>query len=84
VVQRGQRIDTNVFNTERRTAYFASPTFRTTGLVDGCPPGLAAKGNGCLPPGQAKKLIGAVAPVALGSALLPVDYRNWYPDNDDY
>jgi hypothetical protein len=24
----------------------------------GCPPGLAKKGNGCLPPGQAKKLYG--------------------------
>ncbi|ANU08575.1 hypothetical protein [Paraurantiacibacter namhicola] len=25
------------------------------GLIDGCPPGLAKKRNGCLPPGQAKK-----------------------------
>jgi hypothetical protein len=25
------------------------------GLIEGCPPGLAAKRNGCLPPGQAKK-----------------------------
>jgi len=25
------------------------------GLVDGCPPGLAKKFNGCMPPGQAKK-----------------------------
>lgn len=83
-VERQQRGDRNVFNTEQRTAYFASPTFRTTGLVDGCPPGLAAKGNGCLPPGQARKLVGAAVPAALGSALLPVDYRNWYPDNDDY
>ncbi len=24
-------------------------------LIDGCPPGLAKKNNGCLPPGQAKK-----------------------------
>lgn len=28
---------------------------RYTGLIDGCPPGLAAKYNGCRPPGQAKK-----------------------------
>lgn len=63
---------------------FASQGFRTTGLVDGCPPGLAAKGNGCLPPGQARKLVGAVLPAALGSALLPPLYRNWYPDTDDY
>ncbi|MBD3729745.1 MAG: hypothetical protein IE933_08580 [Sphingomonadales bacterium] len=26
------------------------------GALDGCPPGLAKKNNGCLPPGQAKKL----------------------------
>ena len=56
----------------------------TRGLIDGCPPGLAAKGNGCMPPGQAKKLVGAAVPVALGAALLPSEYRSWYPDNDDY
>ncbi len=26
------------------------------GLVNGCPPGLAKKNNGCLPPGQARKI----------------------------
>ncbi|NJC42278.1 hypothetical protein GGQ87_002573 [Brevundimonas alba] len=26
------------------------------GLVTGCPPGLAKKGNGCLPPGQARQI----------------------------
>ncbi len=33
--------------------------FRRTkdrGLVNGCPPGLAKKNNGCLPPGQARKI----------------------------
>ncbi len=30
--------------------------FRETGLLDGCPPGLARKRNGCLPPGQARQL----------------------------
>lgn len=29
---------------------------RRGSLIDGCPPGLAKKRNGCLPPGQAKKL----------------------------
>ncbi len=29
--------------------------YRETGIADGCPPGLAAKRNGCLPPGQARK-----------------------------
>jgi hypothetical protein len=26
--------------------------------VGGCPPGLAKKNNGCMPPGQARKLLG--------------------------
>lgn len=30
--------------------------YRDYGLIRGCPPGLAKKNNGCLPPGQAKKL----------------------------
>jgi hypothetical protein len=84
ILQRQERTDTNVFNAEQRTATFAIPGFRASGLVDGCPPGLAAKGNGCLPPGQAKKLLGAAVPAALGSALLPPLYRSWYPDNDEY
>ncbi len=29
-----------------------------TAVIDGCPPGLAKKNNGCLPPGQARKLWG--------------------------
>ena len=27
------------------------------GFANGCPPGLAKKNNGCMPPGQAKKYI---------------------------
>ena len=57
---------------------------RGFGNYDNCPPGLAKKGNGCLPPGQAKKMIGAVLPVALGSQLLDGPYRQWYRDNDQY
>ena len=49
-----------------------------------CPPGLERKDNGCLPPGQAKKLLGASLPAAFGSAMVPYAYRNWYADNDDY
>ena len=30
-------------------------SFTTAGVIDGCPPGLAKKRNGCQPPGQAKK-----------------------------
>ena len=29
---------------------------RDRGLIAGCPPGLAARDNGCLPPGQARKI----------------------------
>ena len=29
------------------------------GSLNGCPPGLWAKNNGCMPPGQAQKLLGA-------------------------
>ena len=51
---------------------------------DDCPPGLARKYNGCLPPGQAKRMIGVALPVALGSQLLDGPYRQWYRDSDRY
>ena len=34
----------------------ASVPYRDYGMMRGCPPGLAKKNNGCLPPGQAKKV----------------------------
>lgn len=49
-----------------------------------CPPGLAAKNNGCLPPGQAKKLVGQRLPDRYRDDLLPAYYRTWYPDSDRY
>lgn len=58
---------------------------RGRGLIAGCPPGLDKKDNGCLPPGQAKKLIGtAIARTAFANSPLPPVYRTWYRDNDDY
>jgi hypothetical protein len=51
---------------------------------DGCPPGLAKKHNGCMPPGQAKKLIGNRLPFAYRDSYLPVSLRDYYRDNDDY
>lgn len=48
-------------------------------VADGCPPGLAKKGNGCLPPGQARKL----GPVDGWSSWYPSRYRDddwWYGD----
>ena len=52
--------------------------------VGGCPPGLAKKNNGCLPPGQAKKLfrVGQRYNTALGSRYgfgqIPYSLRNQY------
>ena len=50
----------------------------------GCPPGLAKKNNGCLPPGQAKKLygVGQRWPVGYGHPWtfnqIPYDMRAQY------
>src|SRR5262249_37678595 len=50
----------------------------------GCPPGLAKKHNGCLPPGQAKKLynVGQRYPSGYGVPWtynqIPYDVRNRY------
>jgi hypothetical protein len=55
--------------------------------MNGCPPGLAKKGNGCMPPGQANKAfrVGELLPAAyFPSYNLPDQYRDWYQDNPDY
>ena len=50
----------------------------------GCPPGLAKKNNGCVPPGQAKKLynVGQRFPSSYGNLWnynqIPYDLRNQY------
>jgi hypothetical protein len=52
--------------------------------MGGCPPGLAKKNNGCLPPGQAKKLyrVGQRFPAGYGYAWnynqIPYDLRSRY------
>ena len=51
---------------------------------NGCPPGLAAKNNGCLPPGQAKKLVGTRLPDRYWDERPPAYYSTWYPDDDRY
>ena len=56
----------------------------------GCPPGLAKKNNGCLPPGQAKKLynVGQRWPGNYGYAWnynqVPYDLRTQYGFNPNY
>jgi hypothetical protein len=58
--------------------------------VGGCPPGLAKKNNGCLPPGQAKKLyrVGQRFPLGYGHAWnynqIPYDIRSRYDLNPNY
>lgn len=50
----------------------------------GCPPGLAKKNNGCMPPGQAKKLynVGQRFPTSYGDRWtynqIPYQWRNQY------
>ena len=60
---------------------------RGNGLIDGCPPGLWMRGNDCMPPGQAAKLIGA--PLSAATSImalnsLPQQMQYYYPDTDDY
>lgn len=54
------------------------------GLIDGCPPGLYMKNNGCLPPGQAKKLVGTRVPQSFASYSVPAPIAYLYPDTPSY
>jgi hypothetical protein len=61
------------------------------GHVNGCPPGLAKKGNGCLPPGQARKAMwsqGYRVPVSYSRwssyNSIPSRYRSYVPYNANY
>ena len=55
---------------DRRTVY---SYYRTEYIAGNCPPGLAKKNNGCLPPGQAKKMwvVGQPLPPAIVYYPLP-------------
>lgn len=54
-------VEREVFQTRdgRPVAYFHREDDR--GMIAGCPPGLARKDNGCLPPGQARQIARAAA-----------------------
>ena len=59
--------------------------FATRGLVDGCPPGLAKKNNGCMPPGQLKNsLLGQAIPSAYRNGIVPLALQNLYGDTPNY
>ena len=57
--------------------------------VNDCPPGLARKNNGCLPPGQARKLFAQGQRIPVGYNFfsdyndIPVAYRSRVPFDDD-
>jgi hypothetical protein len=53
------------------------------GLVNGCPPGLWMKNNGCLPPGQERKLLGQSINSFRASSV-PFALSIFYPDTNDY
>ena len=46
--------------------------YRTEYASAGCPPGLAKKNNGCLPPGQAKKMWAMGQPLPVGIVYYPL------------
>jgi len=53
------------------------------GSIDGCPPGLWMKNNGCLPPGQERKLLGQSIN-SFRAASVPLALTSFYPDTNDY
>ena len=58
-----------------------------TGFGRGCPRGLAKKNNGCLPPGQAKKLFGVGDRLQrdwFSGLAIPATYSGFYGDTPDY
>ena len=85
--RRDDRFVRRGFDDRRDTRTFRDDDRRFAGFGRNCPPGLAKKHNGCLPPGQAKKRF------ARGQRLerewfegyrVPVAYRSFYYDTPDY
>jgi len=71
-------------NEDYARAYYGH---KARGLINGCPPGLWAKNNGCLPPGQAQKLLGAPLAAVTGYTALnafPANVSYLYPETPDY
>ena len=71
----------------RRMPDFRPGEPRFAGFDRGCPPGLAKKGNGCLPPGQAKKLFARGQRIErdwFEGYRIPVAYQSFYQDTPDY
>ena len=72
---------------EGRGPRFSDDAQRFAGAGRGCPPGLAKKNNGCLPPGQAKKMFRVgerLEPAWFSGRTLPAGYRNLYYDTSAF
>ena len=84
------RIDRGVGNgRELRAENRFSPQFglhgQARGLINGCPPGLANKNNGCMPPGQLKNsLLGQAIPAAYRNGIVPLGLQDIYGDTPNY
>lgn len=74
-VTRSDRDGSGIFDRDKRYARGGQ----------GCPPGLVKKNNGCLPPGQAKKLfgVGERLPSSYNSYNVPAQYRDQYRDTNE-
>jgi len=82
-----RRVGRDVGEDFRRMPDFRPGEPRFAGWDRGCPPGLAKKGNGCLPPGQAKKLFSRGQRIErdwFEGYRLPVAYQSFYQDSPDY
>ena len=82
---RDDRFVRRAFDDRRDRFVRAEPRF--AGREPFCPPGLARKGNGCLPPGQARKLFGIgqrLEPAWFEGYRIPVAYRGFYHDTPDH
>jgi hypothetical protein len=69
----------------RGEVFRAEPRF--AGYGRDCAPGLAKKGNGCLPPGQAKKHFARGQRIErdwFQGSSLPLAYRSFYQDTPEY
>ncbi|WP_265587517.1 hypothetical protein [Sphingomicrobium arenosum] len=78
VARRGD--DRDIFDYRRSDYRYGSGQ----GMIDGCPPGLAKKNNGCLPPGQAKKMYGQRVPTDYAERRLSGVLSDWFGRDDRY
>ncbi|HEX8625807.1 MAG TPA: hypothetical protein VF782_12120, partial [Allosphingosinicella sp.] len=71
----------------RRMPDFRPDHRRYSNYDRSCPPGLARKGNGCLPPGQAKKHFARGQRIErewFEGYRMPLAYQSFYQDTPDY